>query len=554
MNRKRVIGIFLTGGLLLSAIAGSAEKKSHDSAVNRNLTTFGSIVRDLESSYVDSLPTDKLFKTAIGAMLSELDPYTVYLTEDEQEKFSRMTTGEYGGIGSYLMESGGKTVISGPYEGAPADRAGLKTGDIILKVDTVTITGAKPGTATKLLLGQAGTPVTVTVQRPYPTDTVLTFTFDREKLQMPSISYYGMLDGNIGYIKLNSFMEKSGEEMRKALEEFKSKPNLKGVILDLSENGGGLLNVAIDIAGMFLPKGTEVVRTKGKDENSEKIYRTTRTPILPDVPLAVIIDGGSASASEIVAGALQDLDRAVLVGNRSFGKGLVQSTHPLPYGNLLKVTTAKYYIPSGRLIQAIDYSHRKADGTAAAVPDSLTNVFYTKNGREVRDGGGLKPDIEIDEPVPSRLAYNLYSDMWIFNFANKYAATHPTPASPLDIEITDTVYGELKAFVNPDEFKYDKACEYLIGQLRETAESEGYMSPEIEAQIDSLAASLTHDLDNDLDLKRKEVEELLIPEIAERYFYERGRTQSITKFDRAINRTRELFASPDEYNKILKKK
>ena len=322
-------------------------------------------------------------------------------------------------------------------------------------------------------------------------------------------------------------------------------------MLDLRGNGGGLLESAVDIVGNFVPKGTEVLRTRGRDKASEKIYKTTSTPIFPDIPLAVLIDGASASASEITAGALQDLDRAVLVGSRSYGKGLVQSTRPLPYDGLLKVTIAKYYIPSGRLIQALDYSHRNPDGSVARTPDSLTNVYKTLHGREVRDGGGLKPDVEVDWGTMNRMLYNIVRDFHAFDFATKYVAEHPTIPAPEDFEITDEIYADFKASIDPEKFQYDKVCEEMVKQLRETAEAEGYMNDATKAQIDTLAKLLTHDLQHDLDTKRPEISEYLAGEIVGRYYYDRGRIIQDLKTDNGIRKAREVLNDPAEYRRML---
>ena len=313
----------------------------------------------------------------------------------------------------------------------------------------------------------------------------------------------------------------------------------------------GLLESAVDIVGNFVPKGTEVLRTRGRDKASEKIYKTTSTPIFPDIPLAVLIDGASASASEITAGALQDLDRAVLVGSRSYGKGLVQSTRPLPYDGLLKVTIAKYYIPSGRLIQALDYSHRNPDGSVARTPDSLTNVYKTLHGREVRDGGGLKPDVEVDWGTMNRMLYNIVRDFHAFDFATKYVAEHPTIPAPEDFEITDEIYADFKASIDPEKFQYDKVCEEMVKQLRETAEAEGYMNDATKAQIDTLAKLLTHDLQHDLDTKRPEISEYLAGEIVGRYYYDRGRIIQDLKTDNGIRKAREVLNDPAEYRRML---
>lgn len=539
----------------LAAVTASGPPASHDAAVARKLNTFNALVKELELNYVDSIRTDEAFDAAIGAMLSTIDPYTEYYDSESRSDLMKMTTGEYGGIGSIIMERDGSTYISEPMLGSPASRAGLKAGDHIIRVDSTDVSHMGSTEVTRRLRGVPGTNVQIEIVRPYTADSVMVVDIERGKLVQPSVPFYGTVnDGRTGYLSLTSFIDKSPEEVRTALESFKADPKVENLILDLRGNGGGLVESAVDIVGYFVPKGTEVVRTRGRDAASEKIYKTTRTPILPDMPLAVLIDGGSASASEITAGALQDLDRAVLIGTRSFGKGLVQSTRPLPYDGLLKVTVAKYYIPSGRLIQALDYSRRNPDGSVAVTPDSLTKVYHTSRGREVRDGGGLKPEITVDWGKASRLLYNVVRDFWAFDFATKYASEHPTIPSPAEFEITDSIYADFKRSIDPDRFKYDKVCEEMVKQLRETAEVEGYMSDTTKSLIDSLAVSLTHNLQHDLDVARPEVSEYLAEEIVTRYYFEPGKIENRLKTDVGVKRAVEVLSDRKEYDKLLGKK
>lgn len=550
----------LLPAILLTAACGMAfatpeARKSHDAAVARNLTVFNSLVKELERNYVDTIRTEEAFKTSIKALLSTIDPYTEYYTSDDQEELSKLTTGEYAGIGSYLMERDGSTFISAPYENSPAALAGLKPGDKILRVDTTDVSGKPSAVVSKLLRGQPGTTVSVRVLRPFAKDSIVDVSIERKKIQTPSMPYATFIDSTgTGYVRLTSFIDKSPQEVRGALEGFKANPRLKNVVLDLRGNGGGLVESAVEIVGFFVPKGTEVLRTRGREKNSEKIYKTPKNPILPDIPLAVLIDGGSASASEITAGAIQDLDRGVLVGSRSYGKGLVQGTRTLPYDGLLKVTIAKYYIPSGRLIQALDYSHRNPDGSVARTPDSLTNVYKTRAGREVRDGGGLTPDTTVKWEKVSRLLYNIARDNWAFDYATKYASQNPTIASPEKFEITDTVYADFKRSIDPARFKYDKVGEDLIKQLRETLEQEGYMSDEVKTTIDSLSKMLIHDLNSDLDAKRPEIAQYLAEEIAGRYHYDRGRMAQQIKRDTGLTTALEILRDPVKYKKILSPK
>lgn len=554
MNIRR--SLFLLPLFLAAHTQAAEPATSHDAAVARNLTTFNSIVKELEMNYVDTIRPKEAFDAAIGAMLSTIDPYTEYYSADDKSDISRMTTGQldYGGIGSFIMERDGSSFISYPMEGAPAAKAGLRSGDKIIRVDSVDTSHMGSQDVTKLLRGQAGTPLTVTVQRPYVTDSILTFEMVRGKLGEPSVPYWGVVDGNTGYIRLTSFIDKSGKDVREALEAFKANPQVKQIVLDLRGNGGGLLEQAVDIVGNFVPKGTEVLRTRGRDSSTEKIYKTTHSPIFPDIPLAVLIDGGSASASEITAGSLQDLDRAVLIGSRSFGKGLVQSTMQLPYDGLLKVTVAKYYIPSGRLIQALDYSHRNPDGSVARTPDSLTNVYKTLHGREVRDGGGLTPDITVDWGQLSRLTYNLVRDNRIYDFANRYANTHESIPDPWEFEVTDEIYEDFKNSIDPEKFNHDKTVEQLVEELRKTAEQEGYMTDETKAALDALTPLLTPNLNRDLDNKRDEVAEYLGAEIATRYYFDKGKIIQDLKSDPALKKAIEILSDRQQLNKTLGKK
>lgn len=528
---------------------------SHDVSVSRNLSTFNAIVKELELNYVDSIRPKEAFGAAIEAFLSTVDPYTEYYSADDRNELTKITTGQYdyGGIGSFIMQRDGSSYISGPMEGAPAAKAGLRSGDKIIRVDSIDTSNMGSQDVSSKLRGLAGTPVSVTVQRPYVTDSILTFNLIRAKLSDPSVPYWGVINGNTGYIRLTQFLADSGKDVYEALESFKANPEVTQIVLDLRGNGGGLLEQAVDILGNFLPKGTEVLRTRGRDKALEKVYKTTKKPIYPDIPLAVLIDGGSASASEITAGALQDLDRAVLIGSRSFGKGLVQSTRPLPFDGLLKVTVAKYYIPSGRLIQALDYSHRNPDGSVARTPDSLTNVYHTVMGREVRDGGGLTPDISIDWGRVSPILYNLVADNKIFDFATKYANTHDSIPSPWEFVVTDELFEEFKGSLDTQSLKYDKVMDQLLKQLRETAKEEGYLTDEAAAAIDTLSPLLANDVNQDLDNKQEEISEYLGGEIASRYYFENGRLIQTLKHDKALKTAIETLSDQQKLNTILGK-
>ena len=544
---------FTVVAFLLAAIitAYAAPQKSGDAALARNLTTFNAIVKELKDNYVDSIAPDRAFGAAIDALLGTIDPYTEYYPVEEQDALQKMTTGEYGGIGSYLMDRDSSTYISAPMEGSPAARAGIKAGDRILRVDSIDVSHKLSADVTKVLRGRPETPVTIQLLRPYAKDSIVTVTLQRELLRQPSVPYYTVFD-NTGYILLTSFINKSPAEVIAALEEFKADPRVKNIVLDLRGNGGGLVESAVDILSYFVPKGTEVVRTRGRDEASERVYKTTRSPLFPDIPLAILIDGATASASEILAGAVQDLDRGVLVGSRSFGKGLVQSTRPLPFSGVLKVTVAKYYTPSGRLIQALDYAHRNEDGSVSRIPDSLTHEYKTLHGRIIRDGGGLAPDSVIDWGKVNRLVYNVVRDNWSFDYATRFEAQHPQVAAPEDFVITDDIYADFKKSIDPKKFKYDRVMEEAMKQLRDIATEEGYMGDETTAAFDSLQKLLIHDLDRDLDTHRPEIEEYLGSEIMSRYYYDRGKTAYMLRNDKALKAARDILNS-DRYNKILRK-
>ena len=546
---------FIIIAAVTAAIVAGAATRSSKNDIVRNLDIFNAVYKNLQTAYVDTIDADKSINTAISAMLNEIDPYTEYIPEQEQEEFMTISTGEYGGIGAYIGARDGKVFISEPREGTPSQRAGLKPGDVFLTIDGDSVTTLSSDKISKMLRGQAGTRVRMSVRRPYGSstlqDTVLNFDFTREKIDINPVPYYGVVRDNIGYIQLTTFNDKAFQKVRDALVELRKDPRVKSIVLDLRNNGGGLLESAVQIVGLFVPKGTEVVRTRGKGMINEKIYKTTQKPIDTEIPLAVLINNSSASASEIVSGSLQDLDRAVIVGERSFGKGLVQSTRSLPYNGLMKVTIAKYYIPSGRLIQAIDYSHHNPDGTVARIPDSLTTVWHTRAGREVRDGGGITPDLKGDYPEGNRLVYNIVRDGWSFDFANRYVAHNPDAGSVEDFEITDTIFSRFKKSIDPAKFKYDRACEVVLDQLEKSAKTEGYLNDSVQARIDDLRKILHHDLEHDLDLNRQLIADYLGPELAQRYWGERGSIIQTLKNDQDVDSAARILQDPARYRAIL---
>lgn len=536
-----------------AAITGQSKKQSDDAAVIRNLDIFNSIYKELNTFYVDTLDAKQTITTAINSMLDNIDPYTEYIPAEDQDDFMVISTGEYGGIGSYIMTRHDSTgvCISEPYEGSPAAKAGLKPGDRIVAIDGDTATKWKDGQVSKRLKGQANTQLKLTVVRPYVSDSVKTFTITREKIKVNPVPYYGVTHGNLGYINITTYNEHTAEQVKAAVEALQHNPAVKCLVLDLRGNGGGLVDEAVKMIGFFVPKGTEVLQTKGRNTLNFKSYKTTEDPIAPTMPLVVMVDGGSASASEITAGALQDLDRAVVVGSRSFGKGLVQQTRQLPFDGMLKVTVAKYYIPSGRLIQEIDYSHRNADGEAQRIPDSLTTVYHTAHGREVRDGGGITPDIKVIYPELNRLVYNIVRDNWAFDFATKYAAEHASIAPAAEFAVTDTIFDEFKKFIDPKRFNYDKVCEQGLSQLKKVAEAEGYMTDSTKAEFAKLEKLLKHNLDHDLDNNRKAISQLLSGEILKRYYYQRGVIENSLNSDEALDKTEAMISKPGEYEHLL---
>ena len=551
---KKIL-LTLAAAAVLLVSASAATTRSNKSEVARNLHIFNALFKELQTQYVDTIDATASMRTAIDAMLGEIDPYTEYYPADEQDQLLSISSGQFSGVGSTIQRRGKEVLFTEPQWGSPARTAGIRHGDRILRIDGDTVDPDMDiSEVSKRLRGQAGTHVRVDIRRPYAEDSLLSFDVTRGVIKVNPVPYYGLLPDSVGYIRITTFNEKTAGNVHDAVAELTRAPYLHGIVLDLRGNGGGLLESAVQVVGLFVPKGTEVLRTRGKGLLNEKIYKTTNTPVDTEIPIAVLVNGGSASAAEIVTRALQDLDRAVIVGERSFGKGLVQSTRQLPYNGLLKVTIAKYYIPSGRLIQAIDYSHRNPDGTVARIPDSLTTVWHTKAGREVRDGGGITPDIKVEYPEGNRLVYNIVRDNWSFDFANRYAARHDSVAAPEDFVITDTIFNEFKAFIDPARFKYDRTCELILEQLEKASKTEGYLNDQVQAQLDTLKVMLKHDLNHDLDLNRATISEYLASEILQRYYYDRGAIIEALKHDAELDSAATVLNSPERYKGILRGK
>ena len=551
MNYKKNLALFL--GLLLGAAPFTKGRAQSDNRfeVSKNLDIFNALVKEAEMFYVDSMDVEKSVRRGIDAMLSGLDPYTEYYPESEMETLKLMTTGEYGGIGSLIRQRNNKggVVIAEPTEGMPAALAGLKAGDRILAIDTIDVSGATNERVSSLLKGVPNTTFTITIQRPgeqKPRKIEIT----RKQIVAPQVVYYGVRQDSIGYIYLQGFTDKSAQEVKEAFLDLKQNHHIKSLILDLRNNGGGVLEGAVQIVGMFVPKGSEVISTRGKVRQWDRTYRTPVEPLDTVMPMAVLINGGSASASEIVSGSLQDLDRAVLIGQRSFGKGLVQSTRDLPYDGKLKVTISKYYIPSGRCIQQLDYSHRREDGSVGAVPDSLTSVFYTSKGRPVRDGGGVRPEFEIEEPKTPTMLYYLAADTVLFDFVTDWAQKHPKIAPIESFVVTDEDFEALKRYAMEKNFTYDRQSEKALKNLREVAEFEGYLD-EDSTLFAALEAKLTPNLERDFDRFKDQVKKVLASEIVKRYYYQSGNLQESLKDDKVLDKALEVLADPALYARTL---
>ncbi len=525
--------------------------KSGDSRsfkIAKNLDIFNSIVKELDMFYVDTINADKTIREGIDAMLYSLDPYTQYFPEDDQAELEQMLKNSYGGIGSIIRYEPKlkRTVIAEPYENMPAANAGLKAGDILLEIDGKDLLGNTD--VSKLLRGQVGTSFKLKVQRP-GTKEPLEFNIVRRSIQMPLIPYYAVLENNVGYINLSTFSGNPSKEFKQAFLDLKKK-GITSLVIDLRNNGGGLLEESIEIANFFLPRGKTLVTTKGKIQQSSNTYKTLREPLDLEIPLAVLVNGGTASSSEILAGSLQDLDRAVIVGSRTFGKGLVQTPRPLPYGGTIKLTTSKYYIPSGRCVQAIDYEHRNEEGAAGRIPDSLTTVFHTAAGREVRDGGGVAPDIDVKQEKLPNILYYLVNDNLIFNYATDYCLKHPTIPSPEKFEVTDADYADFKAMVKKADFKYDQQTEKILKNLKEMAEFEGYLTDASE-EFKALEEKLKHNLDHDLDYFSKDIKSMIAVEIIKRYYFQRGSIIQQLKDDDDLKAAIKILGDQPKYKEML---
>ncbi len=523
--------------------------EDRDFKLIKNLDIYYSLFRELNVFYVDDIEPEKLVEISINEMLQSLDPYTVYIPESDIDDFTFATTGKYGGIGSLIRKSGDFAVISEVYKSFPADLAGLKAGDIIRKIDGKSIEGLALHKVSDLLKGLPDTEVGVSIKR-YGIDEPFTVTFIRKKIHITGVPYYGMLNENIGYIRLSNFTQDCFKDVKNALTDLKKTYSPKSLILDLRGNPGGLLIEAVNVSNLFVNKGQEIVSTRGKIKQFDETYRAKNPPVDTQIPLIVLVNRGSASASEIVAGALQDIDRAVIIGTRTFGKGLVQTTRPLSYNSRLKVTTAKYYIPSGRCIQALDYSHRNEDGSVGHIPDSLISEYRTKNGRLVYDGGGISPDIEIKKDNLSQLTIELFTDFMFFDFSTRYYLTHDSLLPPGDFKVTDSIYLDFIAFVKKQNFNYVTKTDQALRTLKETAKKEKYYQFS-DNEFTALSKKLSRDLEQDMNAFSKEIEIFLEGSIVDRYYYRSGMIQSSLPYDIQIEKARELLEDQNRYDDIL---
>lgn len=541
---------------LLLALPGFSQKnKDHDFVVAKNMDVFNAIYKNLDLMYVDTLDADEVIGNGIKAMLGSLDPYTTYYPESDQKELKRMLTGKYAGVGALVRYNNQlqKVVVDEPYENMPAAEAGLRKGDIILSIADSSMVGKDVAYVSEHLRGEPGTSFIIKIKRP-STGKEMKMKITRRTIQMPYLPYYGMLKDNIGYMNYNSFNENSAKDVRRALIDLK-KQGADKLILDLRNNGGGSVPEAVSIVNLFLPKGKVVLSMKGKMQRMNNEYKTTVEPLDTVMPVVVLVNENTASASEITSGSLQDYDRAIILGTRTYGKGLVQTTMDLPYNGQIKLTTAKYYIPSGRCVQALNYKHSKG-GYVEHVPDSLTKVFYTAGGREVRDGGGIKPDVEVKADTVPNIAFYLAgardSNEVMLNYEIDYIAKHPTIAPAEEFALTDQDYEEFKERVLKADFKYDRETEKYLKDLEKLAKFEGYYD-DAKPEIEALKKKLSHNVAKDLDYNKQTIKHLLENDIVAAYYYQGGAIRNSLRYDKQVKEAIKILKSPEEYKKILSK-
>ncbi len=517
--------------------------------VSKNLDIFSSLFREVNLNYVDSVDPGKLMKKGIDAMLETLDPYTDFIPESDIEDYRFMTTGQYGGIGALIRQKGEYVAISEPYDGSPAQKADIRPGDEILEIDGKSQKGKRTDEISKILKGQPKTSVHLLLRREGEKNPIEK-TVVREEIKVKNVPYFGMITKDIGYIKLDKFTESSGKNVSEALKALKEKGSLKGVVFDLRSNPGGLLNEAVNVSNVFVNRGQDIVVTKGKIRELEKTYKAINDAIDPDLPLAVLVNSGSASASEIVSGSLQDLDRGVIIGQRTFGKGLVQTTRQLSYNSQLKITTAKYYIPSGRCIQALDYSHRNEDGSVGKVPDSLMTAFKTRDGRKVFDGGGILPDVITDVRKLSNITASLRDKNLIFDYATHYRLLHPSIAAAKDFHLSDIDFKDFMAFISDKEYDYTTKSEKTMDDLKKNSEEEKYFA-DVKPEFEALKSKLAHNKKADVMKNKEEITQLLEEEIASRYYFQSGRIEATFNHDDQVKKAVEVLNNSSMYASIL---
>lgn len=551
LNRRN--GVLLAAVLVAVAFFSFKSGDDRNFQIAKNLDTFNSIVKELDMFYVDTLDPNKTVREGIDYMLSSLDPYTEYYPEDDQAELQQMLNASFGGIGSLITynQKLKRSMIAEPFEGTPAAKVGLKAGDILIEIDGKDLAGKNNQEVSQMLWGAVGTSFKLKVERPDEKGGTRPLEFDivRQTIQTPMIPYDTIFNKNVGYINLSTFSGTPSKDFKKTFLKLK-KEGITSLVIDLRGNGGGRLEEAVEIANFFLPRGKVIVTTKGKTKQASNTYKTLREPLDLDIPITVLVNGATASASEILSGAFQDFDRAVIVGSRTFGKGLVQTTRPLPYGGVMKLTTSKYYIPSGRCVQAIDYKHRNEDGSVGTIPDSLTTVFHTAAGREVRDGGGVMPDIEVKQEKLPNILFYLVRDNLIFDYATQYCLKHPSIPSPQEFKVTDADYNDFKAMVKKADFKYDQQSEKIMKTLKEAAKFEGYLD-EASEEIKALEKKLTHNLDRDLDYFSKDIRSMIADEIIKRYYYTRGGIIQQLKDDDGLQAALKILADPVKYKETL---
>ena len=542
MKKKLIfISLFISSLTLLSF-------KSDYFEIAKNLEIFTDLYKELNTYYVDETDPGKLIKSAMDEMLQTLDPYTNYIPESEIEDFQFMTTGQYGGIGAMITKRDEYVYISEPYEGFPAQKSGLMAGDKILEVNNISVKGKSTEEVSKLLKGQPNTNVSILIERKYINEP-FEVSFKREKVTVGSVPYFGLLENNIGYVKLRSFTRNCSNDLKNAILKLKEQ-SATSLILDLRGNPGGLLNESVKIANFFVNQGEDIVSTKGKIKSWEKVYTATNKPIDTEIPLVVLIDQSSASASEIVSGSLQDLDRAVIVGKRSFGKGLVQQTRKLSYNSQLKLTVAKYYIPSGRCIQALDYSNRNEDGSVGKIADSLSTEFRTKNNRKVYDGGGITPDLVTESEVSSKILLSLFRERLFFDYATEYRLKNENILSAKDFKINDEKFLDFKNFLSDKEYEYETDTEKAYKKLKKVAEEENYFES-MKNNFDLLVTKIDDAKSDDLEKNKDFVKEILANEIVSRYYYQKGRIQSSLNYDKDILEAITVLSDSTKYKQIL---